>query len=88
MLNNIPNTKIIISNRYYEKYCDFFDRMKMRADAYSPDLQVIRNDILPNLEENIVFLMWIDETGFETDYNRESRAAVREILRSCLEITD
>ena len=88
MLANMPNTKFVISNRLYEKYCSFFDRMDMKAEGFSPDTEVIRKEVIPNLEDNIIFLMWVDETGFETESNRESRAMVREILKCCLDITD
>ena len=85
---NIPNTKFVISNRLYEQYCGFFDNMELKANSFAPDPDVIIKDVLPNLEDNIIFLMWVDETGFETDLNSESRAMVREILKKCLDITD
>jgi len=80
--------KFVISNRIYEKYCTAFDQMELKAGPFSPDLEVIRKEILPNLEDNIVFLMWVDETGIETEDNKRSRGMVREILKDCLMITD
>lgn len=82
------NLKFVISNRMYEKYCSFFDQMELKADSFSPDIEVIQKEVLPNLEENIIFLLWVDETGFETSSNRESRAFIRNILKNCLVITD
>ena len=80
--------KFVISNRIYEKYCSAFDHMELKAGAFCPDLEVIHREILPNLEDNIVFLMWVEETGIETEDNKKSRAMVREVLKNCLTITD
>ena len=64
----------------YDKFCEVFDNMFYKTNGYAPTLEEIHSRISPNLNEYIVFLIWILETGVDTEENKECRDAIREIL--------
>lgn len=79
--------KVICLYDTYDKYMDIFDAMKERAGDYVPspsDMITIKE----NLPKFIPFLLWIDDTGCETEENREMRHEISRILRECLVITN
>lgn len=78
--------RITISEEDFEKYCEVFDRMKWQAKEYAPTVEEIQKEILPNMKQYALFLIWIDCTGEETPANKESREWIREILKESLEI--
>ena len=62
-----------------------FDAMDYKAGEYTPaeeDLKLI----LENLAEYLPFLLWIDETGIETEENAEIRHSIREIIKTRLNL--
>lgn len=79
--------KVICLYDTYAKYMDIFDGMKERAGDYVPsptDMTIIKE----NIPKFVPFLLWIDDTGYETDENREMRHEISRILRECLIITN
>ena len=72
--------KIICLESTYDKYMEVFDRMKERAGDYVPsnsDMSVIKE----NLPKYVPFLLWIDDTGYETEENKAMRKEISKILR-------
>ena len=87
--NEILNgTKIQCTYASYDKYMELFQMLNYQANDYVPEINEIINVILPNLPKYIVMLMWIDETGYDTDENIESRKLIRKILMSSLELIE
>ena len=48
----------------YEKYCKAFQEMKDKAGSYTPTENEIYQRIYPELEKYILFLLWIEMTGY------------------------
>ena len=80
--------KIYCTYDDYDKYMDLFQKMNSKAMDYVPEKKEFINTILPNLSNFIVLLMWIDETGFETEENKEMRTLIRRTLTSTLELVE
>ena len=80
--------KICCTYDDYDKYMDLFQKMNFKAMDYVPEKKELINTILPNLASYVILLMWIDETGFETDENKEVRTLIRKTLTSQLELIE
>ena len=80
--------KIICTYDDYDKYMDLFQEMNFKAMDYVPEKKELLNTIIPNLRKFIVLLMWIDETGYETEDNKECRAIIRRTLTNCLDLRE
>lgn len=72
----------------FDRYLDVFQKMNFKAMDYAPSKKELLEEIFPNLSKYIVLLMWIDETGEETEENAESRALIRKVLTTNLELID
>lgn len=80
--------KIICTYDDYDKYIELFQKMNFKAMDYVPEKKELLNLIFPNLQKFIVLLMWIDETGYETEENKECRTLIRRALTSNLELVE
>lgn len=80
--------KIICTYDDYDKYMELFQQMNFKAMDYVPDKKDLVNIIFPNISKFVVLLMWIDETGFETEENKETRALIRKFLTTSLELIE
>lgn len=78
--------KFYLPERTYRKYCESFEMMDKKAGDYVPAMENMKNDILPNLQDNIVFLLWLQETGRVTSTNRDMHRYIHDILQENLEI--
>lgn len=74
-------------------YADICRQMDPAGD-YAPSdkelasIESILNQGQPSAEEWLYVLMWIDESGTETDENREQRRKMKELINRHLEITE
>lgn len=80
------NSKIICTDEDFEKYCEVFDKMTFQAENYVPTLKEIKTVIVPNLPKYMLFLLWIDCTGYETNNNAKIRRLIRQIIHNNLKI--
>lgn len=87
-MNNQEN-KVIINNHIirisevdFDKFIDVFNRGKVRADSYCPTPDECDDILLKNLSKYIPFMLWIEETGYETEENAENRKYLRHLLYS------
>ena len=78
--------KIVCTYEDYNKYAEVFEHMSFKALEYVPDLETIKKIIVPNLPEYILFLLWIDETGYETKENAKIRRLLKQIIYKNFEI--
>lgn len=84
--SSLLKIKIRCSYDDYDKYVELFHKMNYKANDYVPEYKDFINVILPKLPEYIIMLMWIDETGENTEENIEIRKMIRQILTSNLEL--
>ncbi len=68
----------------YDKYMELFQMMNFKAMDYVPEKKELLNIIFPDFPKYVLLLMWIDETGYETEENRECRALIRKVLTTNL----
>ena len=64
----------------YEKYCKAFQEMKDKAGSYQR--------IYPELEKYILFLLWIEMTGYDTEENKKNRQIICTILKEELKLVE
>ncbi len=79
---------IRLKESLFEEYCNTFDQMDYRADDYCPTKEEIEEEIIPNLEKYLPFILWIDETGFDTEKNRSNRKIINDLLKNNMEICE
>ncbi len=77
--------KAYIKNKDFGKFYDFCDSTKFRAGEYVPTKAELKK-MLDNIQEYILFLMWIDDTGEVTSENEDEHLIISKILKECLEI--
>lgn len=77
---------IKITWRQFEKICDTFDHMYFTADNYCPTKEEIVIYALNDWKTNYLFLLWVEETGVETEENKEDRKFLSQMLRKYLSI--
>ena len=79
--------KVICLGDTYEKYLDIFDNMKEKAGDYVPSIADM-NIIKENLPKYVPFLLWIDDTGYETEENKAMRKEISRTLRECFVVAN
>ena len=62
--------------------------MEDKAGSYAPTEHEIYQEIYPHLEKYILFILWIDLTGYDTDENKKSRKIIHLILQEELNIVE
>ena len=80
--------KIVCTYDDYDKFLEVFQKMNFKALDYAPTKSEMINTIIPNIENYLLFLLWIDETGNTTEDNKEVRDLIRKTLISCLELEE
>lgn len=87
---NTPMVKI--SYDQYDEILMVFDTMMFKAHEFTPmfsDLYKIKEDFENGLgTEHVLFLLWIEETGNETEENKKERHFLKSIIKEHIEITD
>lgn len=78
--------KFTCSFQQFDEICETMQRMDYHAGPYAPAARELMERVEPELEAFILFLLWVNETGFETDENRMPRRIIREILRTHIEL--
>ena len=66
-------------------YC-LIDKMRSKAGSYAPTMDEINFEIYPNLQKYIEFLMWIEQTGYDTEENKKARKLIKQILIEEIEL--
>lgn len=74
--------------KQYDHMEELFKSMFFDAQDYVPSEQDLIQEIIPNIEEYLIFLLWIDLTGHTTKENEERRKKVHHLLLEHLEIVD
>ena len=61
--------RIICSYDDYDCLEEIFERMSFKADEYVPTMDELKNEVEPNIQKYIKFLLWVDLTGIKTEEN-------------------
>lgn len=80
--------KIVCTYNDFSKYSDVFDKMSFRANEYVPDLETIKKTIVPHLPKYMLFLLWIEATGYETKENVKNRKLIKQIIQRNFMLVD
>ena len=87
-LRSVKIKTVRCSYKQYDKLLAIIEQMQVRADDYAPSVEEINTRVLPNLEKYMAFLIWIDDTGYDTDENVEARQYIKEIVKTSLQLYD
>ena len=79
--------KIICTEEQYNSIYDRIDQMDVMADEYVPSEKDFI-EICENLDIYMLFLIWIDETGYETEENEKMRKRINHLIRNNLIIKE
>jgi hypothetical protein len=80
--------KIVITYSDLDKYYEVFEKMDVKANEFCPTTEELYQLIVPKIYDYILFLLWIDETGIETEENKQDRLNVRKIIKEYLTVCD
>ena len=78
------NEKIYLKEDTFYALCDEMEDMVYRANDYAPTVDEMLDVVIPHINYFSLLLIWIDETGYDTPENKESRKIVRDILKERL----
>lgn len=73
---------IRISDGDARNFYDVIDLGKIRADEYCPTSEECDSILVQNLPKYLPFMLWIDETGYETPENAKNRQYLRQMIYS------
>lgn len=79
--------KIVCTEEQYNSIYDRIDQMDVLAEEYVP-LEEDFVEICENLNEYMLFLIWIDETGVSTEDNQEMRKRINRLIKDYLVIKE
>ncbi len=78
--------KFTCSFQQFDEFCETMQRIDYHAGPYAPTVRELIERVEPEIETFIMFLLWVNETGFETDENRMPRRMIGEMLRTHIEL--
>ena len=70
----------------YNSYIVVFDNYMEPAGYYCPTIEETQK-MEQNLSKYFLFLMWVEETGSENEYNTSDRKYIRDLLKKKLYIS-
>ena len=79
--------KIVCTEEQYNSIYDRIDQMDVLAEEYVPSEEDFV-EICENLNEYMLFLIWIDETGVSTEDNQEMRKPINRLIKDYLVIKE
>lgn len=79
--------KILCTEEQYNSIYDRIDQMDVLAEEYVPSEEDFV-EICENLNEYMLFLIWIDETGVSTEDNQEMRKRINRLIKDYLVIKE
>ena len=79
--------KIVCTEEQYNSIYDRIDQMDVLAEEYVPSEEDFV-EICENLNEYMLFLIWIDETGVSTEGNQEMRKRINRLIKDYLVIKE
>ena len=79
--------KIVCTEEQYNSIYDRIDQMDVSAEEYVPSEEDFV-EICENLNEYMLFLIWIDETGVSTEDNQEMRKRINRLIKDYLVIKE
>lgn len=79
--------KIVCTEEQYNSIYDRIDQMDVLAEEYVPSEEDLV-EICENLNEYMLFLIWIDETGVSTEDNQEMRKRINRLIKDYLVIKE
>lgn len=79
--------KIVCTEEQYNSIYDRIDQMDVLAEEYVPSEEDF-GEICENLNEYMLFLIWIDETGVSTEDNQEMRKRINRLIKDYLVIKE
>ena len=79
--------KIVCTEEQYNSIYDRIDQMDVLAEEYVPSEEDFV-EICENLNEYMLFLIWIDETGVSTEDNQEMRKRMNRLIKDYLVIKE
>lgn len=79
--------KIVCTEEQYNSIYDRIDQMDVLAEEYVPSEEDFV-EICENLNEYMLFLIWIDETGVSTEDNQEMRKRINRLIKDYLVIKE
>lgn len=79
--------KIVCTEEQYNSIYDRIDQMDVLAEEYVPSEEDFV-EICENLNEYMLFLIWIDETGVSTEDNQKMRKRINRLIKDYLVIKE
>lgn len=79
--------KIVCTEEQYNSIYDRIDQMDVLAEEYVPSEEDFV-EICEYLNEYMLFLIWIDETGVSTEDNQEMRKRINRLIKDYLVIKE
>lgn len=79
--------KIVCTEEQYNSIYDRIDQMDVLAEEYVPSEEDFV-EICENLNEYMLFLIWIDETGVSTEDNQGMRKRINRLIKDYLVIKE
>lgn len=79
--------KILCTDKQYNSIYDRIDQMDVYADDYVPSEEDFK-EICENLNDYMLFLIWIDETGISTNENEGMRKRINRLIKEHLIIKE
>ena len=79
--------KIVCTEEQYNSIYDRIDQMDVLAEEYVPSEEDFV-EICENLNEYMLFLIWIDESGVSTEDNQEMRKRINRLIKDYLVIKE
>lgn len=79
--------KIVCTEEQYNSIYERIDQMDVLAEEYVPSEEDFV-EICENLNEYMLFLIWIDETGVSTEDNQEMRKRINRLIKDYLVIKE
>lgn len=79
--------KIVCTEEQYNSIYDRIDQMDVLAEEYVPSEEDFV-EICENLNQYMLFLIWIDETGVSTEDNQEMRKRINRLIKDYLVIKE
>lgn len=76
---------VVCDEKTFQSMYDVFEKMTFTADDYTPteiELKMLCDD----LPRYMPFLLWIEDTGYDTDENIKMRKTIRQIIKNKLRI--
>lgn len=79
-----------ITFEMYDKLCERYHNSHFKCGDWWPPVDYIKKHLVPRIEQNLEFLIWITETASEpkTEQEKESRTYINSLINETLIFVD